>query len=667
LFVLGGLLLQTPIVFADNAENAPDSIAKMYSIGEVEIVGAYRETEIIPPKKLDGVVLENLSCQSVADAVRYFSGVQIKDYGGVGGIKTINIRSMGTNQMGVFYDGIQLGNAQNGQIDLGRFSLDNMEAIELYNGQKSSMLQPAKDYGSAGTIYLQTKTPKFADGKRFHFGATFKTGSFGLANPALLWQQKIGRSASSSASVEYIHANGRYKFRHKRVNADGTIAYDTTAIRKNADINAIRSEISFCGTITDGEWKAHLYNYYSERGLPGYIARNLYEHHQRQWDDNFFVQSSFRKDFTSYYSLLANGKYAYDYTHYLNPDTTLQYINNTYRQQEIYLSLANSFRIFKWWEAALSTDFQWNTLASDMVDFVFPIRYTGLIALATAIKFPNIKMQAGLLSTFTHETVKRKKPAPDKQAFTPSVMATVRPWKHILFDIQFFYKRIFRMPTFNDLYYTFVGNAQLNPEYVSQYDFGLSYTYQSRTSAVTFFNVSTNLYYNDVDDKIVAVPTANPFRWQMTNLGKVKILGVDVSLKSGFQWCKHWNLDLLLNYTYQDARDLTDPNEAYYGDQIPYTPWHSGSVVGNLKYKTWNLNYSFIYTGERYNQSANIIENYVLPWYTHDLSLSKQFILKKVKLTAAAEVNNLFNQQYDVVLNYPMPGTNFKLILKAEL
>jgi outer membrane receptor protein involved in Fe transport len=38
-----------------------------------------------------------------------------------------------------------------------------------------------------------------------------------------------------------------------------------------------------------------------------------------------------------------------------------------------------------------------------------------------------------------------------------------------------------------------------------------------------------------------------------------------------------------------------------------------------------------------------------------------------VKLTAAAEVNNLFNQQYDVVLNYPMPGTNFKLILKAEL
>ena len=73
---------------------------------------------------------------NVADALRYFSGIQIKDYGGVGGLKTVNIRSMGTNHVGVFYDGIELGNAQNGTVDLGRFSLDNMESVTLYNGQK---------------------------------------------------------------------------------------------------------------------------------------------------------------------------------------------------------------------------------------------------------------------------------------------------------------------------------------------------------------------------------------------------------------------------------------------------------------------------------------------------------------------------------------------------
>lgn len=35
-----------------------------------------------------------------------------------------------------FLFGIELGNAQNGTVDLGRFSLDNMESVTLYNGQK---------------------------------------------------------------------------------------------------------------------------------------------------------------------------------------------------------------------------------------------------------------------------------------------------------------------------------------------------------------------------------------------------------------------------------------------------------------------------------------------------------------------------------------------------
>ena len=86
--------------------------------------GRYKET--IPAQVLGGKDLERLNSLSVADALRYFSGVQLKDYGGVAGLKTVNVRSLGTNHVAVFYDGIQLGNAQNGQTDLGRFSLDDI-------------------------------------------------------------------------------------------------------------------------------------------------------------------------------------------------------------------------------------------------------------------------------------------------------------------------------------------------------------------------------------------------------------------------------------------------------------------------------------------------------------------------------------------------------------
>ena len=89
-------------------------------VDEVIISSRYNHKEVIPSQTLNGEQLEKLNAHSVADALRYFSGLQLKDYGGVGGIKTVNIRSMGTNHLGISYDGVELGNAQNGQIDLGQ-------------------------------------------------------------------------------------------------------------------------------------------------------------------------------------------------------------------------------------------------------------------------------------------------------------------------------------------------------------------------------------------------------------------------------------------------------------------------------------------------------------------------------------------------------------------
>ncbi|MEG2282383.1 MAG: TonB-dependent receptor plug domain-containing protein, partial [Rikenellaceae bacterium] len=67
----------------------------MLRFEDVTVVGSKVQKEVIPVQTLSGVELEKLSVHSVADAVRYFSGVQIKDYGGIGGLKTVNIRSMG--------------------------------------------------------------------------------------------------------------------------------------------------------------------------------------------------------------------------------------------------------------------------------------------------------------------------------------------------------------------------------------------------------------------------------------------------------------------------------------------------------------------------------------------------------------------------------------------
>lgn len=234
-----------------------------------------------------------------------------------------------------------------------------------------------------------------------------------------------------------------------------------------------------------------------------------------------------------------------------------------------------------------------------------------------------------------------------------------------------FYKRIFRLPTFNDLYYAQIGFSQLNPEFTNQFNIGGSYQKTFKTGMIDRIALQMDVYYAAITDKIIAAPTGSSFRWMMTNMGKVESKGVDVSTAvSG-----HIGLVKLhtnLTYSFTKAQDFTKINGkklSSYGDQIPYTPWHSGSVIAGAEYGTWALNYSFIYVGERYNGAVNNIpRNYVEPWYTHDFSLQKEFrICSRYLLKASVEMNNALNQNYDVVLNYPMPGRNFRFVIGFSL
>lgn len=669
--------------YNSSAQNQSDTL-KSVDLLEIVVVENKSYREVIPSQKLVGKNLKRLNSHSVADAIRFFSGVQIKDYGGIGGLKTVDIRCMGSNHMGVFYDGIQLGNAQNGQIDLGKFSLDNIEEVSLYNGQKSEIFQAAKDFGSAGTIYLRTRRPRFSDDKTYNLRALFRTGSFDLLNPSILWEQKITPNISSSLNAEYIKSSGKYKFRYRKVFPDGTVAWDTTAVRANGDIEALRFEGGFNGHYAKTLWNAKAYFYDSGKGIPGAIVNNVWKRSQRQWDRNFFTQGSISKEVNSRYSFLFNAKYANDYMRYLNPDTTLMHIDNKFIQQEIYTSLANKFAIMPMWDISAAADFQWNTLDANLTNFVKPTRYTTLAVLATAVELWRFKAQASLMGTFVNEQADWKglpdilpeeqtTAAPNKEEYTPAIFVSYKPFYDKEFNIRAFYKKIFRMPTFNDLYYTDIGNIRLRPEYTTQYNGGFQYTKTRSEGLLRNVTLQADMYYNEVIDKIVAVPKGSgQYRWMMMNIGYVEIRGVESKVQFGWKLPYGILLQTNLNYSFQKAQDFStpsdnDPVSGTWGGQIAYIPWHNGSFTLLGNYKTWEFNYSYIYVGERYHVSSNIPANYEAPWYTSDVSLGKSFSIKQTNFKISAEINNIFNQQYDIVLNYPMPGTNFKIILKLEI
>lgn len=660
--------------YAQARSEVADSLEE--ALDEVVVAVSRIDRKTVPAQELGGMELKRLSVYSVADALRYFSGVQIKDYGGIGGLKTVNVRSMGSEHVGVFYDGIQLGNAQNGTVDLGRYSLDNMESITMYNGQKSSIFQSAKAFSSASTIYMQSRRPRFESHtdntgndvfKSDNMKVGMKAGSFSTWNPSLLWEHRFGERLSGSVSAEYVNTSGEYDFRLRK--KDG---YDTTMVRQNGDVSAFRAEAGLFGNTSKDVWMAKAYLYTSVRGYPGAVIRGMpgmFMSKDRQWDTDLFAQGNWQRCVTDWYSLMAQVKYEYDYLHFrsdpeLNSGT--MFVDNEYRQHNAYVSAVNLFAISPSWSASVSTDFQADVLDRNIENFVKPERYSLLVAASAAFEWHRLKGQATALFTYMNESAGTVEAVGTKNVLTPSAVLSWQPLASADWNLRAFYKRIFRAPTLNELYYTTVGTSNLSPEYTSQFDIGSTWTVVRDKGLLERLEIQIDGYYNRVDNKIVAIPSSSQFRWTMMNIGRVDVWGVDAALQSGWR-VGRTSHGLRLSYSYQDAGDKTDEKSSWYDGQIPYTPWNSGSVAYSGNWRLWSWNYSFIYTGERYESVANIPENYTQPWYTHDLSVSRDIPLGKLALRATLEVNNLFNQQYEVVRCYPMPGTNWKLRLELNL
>lgn len=638
----------------------------VHAIEDVTVVGK-KGRDIIPGQSLRGERLQGLNTVNVADALRFFSGMQVKDYGGIGGIKTVNIRSMGSQHLGIYYDGVELGNAQNGQVDLGQYSMDNVGEITVYNGQRSGIFQTASDFGTAGTVYITTRRPWFDEGETDHFRIKTKYGSSDMLQLSGVWEHRLSDRITSSVTIGTLTSSGKYSFRYRRRNYDGTIAYDTTAVRQNGDVQAVRSEANIYGQIRGGSWGAKLYTYHSTRGIPGAIVNNVWRRGERQGDSNTFLQGWWQRNVSGKYSMRVLAKLASYRTHYTNRDTTTQMTDNRYRQREMYVSTSHMVELCSGWNISACYDFRWSHLWSDMSPCYYPTRLHNLISVATAADLRRVKMQGSILLNIVDDKLKH---APDPSMLTrwvPAFFICYYPLSSTDLSLRAFAKRSFRMPTFNDLYYADIGNSALKPETATQLNIGMLYEKQYDRRALQSLRIQADVYHNIITDKITAYPKGQQFRWTMMNLGKVRITGADISADACMRIGADADVTMRLQYTYQDARDVTDKATSYYNDQIAYIPHHSGSATLGLKWGKWTANYSFIYTGERYSQQENIIYNHLQPWYTSDLNIMRHMQLGKNRMRITLEINNLFSQDYDVILNYPMPKRNYAVSLDFDI
>ena len=663
-------LLFLPSVLAAENNLPPDSI-KTHAIREVTVTEKYASSEVrstTPLQILNSKSIEGLNVLQVSDAVKYFSGVTVKDYGGIGGLKTISVRSLGANHTGVSYDGITLTDCQTGQIDLGRFSLDNVDMISLNSGQSDNIFQPARLFASASVLNIRTLTPEFTNNKYINGKISMKAGSFGLLNPSLWLEGKISSKIAASMSGEWLSANGKYPY----VLNYGQSAKDSTSkeTRQNTDVHNFRLEGALYATFSDKEsGYIKSYFYQSERGLPGstILYNNESSSKQRIWDHTFFTQAHYEKEFSRYWVFQANAKYNSGYTHYLDPTylNTEGKLESIYRQTEYYGSASALYRVLDNLSFSASTDGAITTLTSDTSSFATPVRYSWLTAVAGKYVTNRVLATASVLSTIVHETVKNGNPAADHQQLSPTFSFSVKPFTNQDFRVRLFYKNIFRLPSFNDLYYSEVGNRDLKPERTNQYNLGVTYNL-SISTWMPLLKITIDGYHNNVKDKIVAYPNKDTFSWTILNYGKVVIDGLDLTAETTLQPYKEIGILLGSNYTYQRAINVTDPTDGVYNNQLPYTPRISGSGKAGVITPWINISYSLLWSGHRYAVNQNYIENRLPAYYDHSISISRDVQLKNRLIHLNLEVLNLMDTNYAIVKWFPMPGRSYRATISLK-
>lgn len=650
---------------------------KVYSIKEIIVTEHYKKNTTrasAPLQIISSNQLGQLNALQISDAVKFFSGVSVKDYGGIGGLKTVSVRSLGAEHTAVNLDGITVTDCQTGQIDIGRFSLDNVETLSLNSGQSDNIFQPSRQFASGSVLNIVSKRPDFENDKNLNGKISVKGGSFGLMNPAFLLQKKISNKYALALNGEWVSANGEYPYTLNYSYQNNGIS--SREIRKNSDVNQFRLEGNVYATFSDKS-SAFLKNYYftSDRGLPG--ATIFYNEgaftSQRLKDNSFFSQFHYQNDMTRHFAFQVNAKYQHGFVHYTDSASlnAAGYEDSRYKQNEFYTSASFLYRVFEHFSLNFSADAFVNNMFAAYenealtADFAQPTRYNLLSVLAVKYANEQLLITGSLLSTNVIQQTVINTHANNYNRISPYMSFSYQPFSAVPLRLRAFYKNIFRLPTFNDLYFARTGNADLRPETTHQFNIGGTYAFTLK-NRIPYFSLSVDYYKNSILDKIVAMPTKNVFIWSMTNLGKVNITGIDIAADGYITLSEQSKLSVGGTYTYQKALDVTTTESETYTHQIPYTPRISGSGKVALESTLINVGYTLLWSGPRYAGYQNYTENRLKAYADHSLSASREFKLKRIKLLVKAEVLNILNRNYEIIRYFPMPGRSFRATLNLN-
>ena len=635
------------------------------TLGTAEVTAPRRPAALSSPtpvQRLDSADFRRQGITSVADALLRMAGVNLRDYGGAGGLKTVSVRGLGAAHTAVAYDGLCLSDHRRGEIDLQRYHPELLRSIELHPLGESSLLCPVRNLSAAAVVSLSAFHP---DTLRRGLGgtATLKQSAFGSYHALGSLEGRTGQRSAASLCGDAFWSQNDYPFRV----ANGVAS--TRLRRTNSEMRGGSAEGRWWQRMDNGLWESTAGFYRNNRQLPGQVILYVNENHERLKETSAFAQT--RRTFRPGGRTECFAALRYQWQHTAYSDIDAQYpggaLRQRYVQQEVYATGGLSRSLTPWLRLAYASDLSHAWLHSNLRQDNRALRMGWLQSLSAQVVAGRFKLLVREADLWYRDESRTAASAADAgrrtrhyHAFTPMASASYRLWHApVSMYLRAGWQQSYRLPTFSEAYFDHLGQAALRPERTNQWNGGLTLSAQP-AAWWPGLTLTVDGYTNRVSHRIVSVPYTL-FVWRTLNMGRVDAHGLDATLSSHWQPAPQWALRLTANYSLQRVADRTSPGADTYGNQLAYTPRHSGAASVGCETPWLSLTAHCRYASERWSTNEHLPTTSLPAYCEWGFTMARSFALGRCRLDLRADLLNAFNCRYEVVRRYPMPGRAYAL------
>jgi iron complex outermembrane receptor protein len=573
---------------------------------------------------LDSQILIQYQQQSLSQLLSQQVPVFVKSFG-INSMATINFRGSSSAQSQVLWNGVPLNSATAGITDVSTLSVRNFDQISVVYGGSSSLLGS----GNVGGALMLDNNFNFKDsGRKWQGQVGTELGSYGQLKFSFR-EQYCG--PKFFLGLSFIQQSAKNDFVY-RDNNDQYSRLSNARLKSNSTMLNMGYKLSQKTDLKFSAW----YQFFDREIPPALFEQGSF----KQQNDKalrllLHVQSQ-RTEFKKWYSKTAFFKEQMDY-------------------KDVSIGMSSQNRTFQFYEEfglknKIGTRGELLLFVPISISWTLPTndtntRFQDRVAIASAYQFKGLKERLHFSLSARFEKIGTQ------YIFLPGSNASFSVSNFLKFRTSV--QRSYRAPTLNEWYYQPGGNINLKPEKGWSADMGYELNLPIRKGLL--FQNDVSLFYRNIQDWILWFGGSI---WTPHNIAQVYSRGLE-SFNSLVWNSGNWHGKIGLNTSFVLATTSESylPNDGSIGKQIPYAPRYNGQTNISFGFKKISFNYNHTYTGYRFFTTDE--SQFLSPFQTGNTYLAYSFFYKGLDYKLNVHCNNLWNTNYQVVNQRPMPLRNW--------